>query len=442
MSLHRAFRRRFLTVSVLLLPACADDAAGPDRDDDVEPTLELPREVAGVTLELSSFDGVDLVDTTAAWRESLAALGVSTSDLSLSLAVAPDSSPLTLEIAAFRADGVEWSGRLDAFASALASEGQIDAERREIGGRDVWWAHAPGDSASSYFHAVGDVLFTIRTDDEAIAAAVLGPLGRSPSDAPAEAPVASGYRRAAARAGGVITISLLQPPRPPVCVAEPLGRQTVMFMTIAHTEVGPIADPWVSLVASSTHGELQPALTAGMHHSLLYAVQRFGLSTPDNVTLYAVSAMGAVGNGMYQFQVQHCMNGTWADGARTLRIRQILDQVTATIESGTLTCGATGQAFSGTLQQERPVASMSGSDMKVCNPPECVDAGLLEQTALVPYEMTLADDGMTADFEWTETLFDYEYDDENELVACTDNGSTEMNSFSIHRFAFGPERPF
>lgn len=441
MSLPHVFRRRFLVVSLLLLPGCADDAAGPDPDEDIEPSLELPSEVAGVTLELSSFAGADLVDTAAAWRESLAALGVSTSDLSLSLAVAPDSSALILEIAAFRADGVEWSGRLDAFASALASEGQIDAERREVGGRDVWRAHAPGDSATSYFYAVGDVLFTIRTDDEAIAAAVLGPLGLSPGAVPAEAALAFGYSGAASRAGGVITTSLLQPPRPPVCVAEPLGHQTVMFMTIAHTEVGPIADPFVSLVASSTHGEFQPALTAGMHHSLLYAVQRFGLSSPDNVTLYAVSASGAVGNGMYQFQVQHCMNGTWDDGGRTLRIRHIVEQVTATIETGTLICGATGEAFSGTLQQDRPVASMSGADMMVCNPPECVDAGLLEPTALVPYEMTLSDDGMTADFQWTETLFDYEYDNENQLVACTDNGSTGTNSFSIHRLTFGPERP-
>ena len=429
---RRSLRRFLRILPPLFFLACGDDVSAPPGEDE-ETTFDLPAEVAGVTLERSSYNGSEFADTTALWQESLDALGVTASELSMSVARAPEGSAMSLQIVSLTADGVDWAGRVTALAETLRENGMV-AERRNIGGHQTWRLHLPGASSKAYYHAVGGVLFTIWTDDEDIAEEVLAPLPSSAGDGSEEG-VYQPPR------GIAVFVRVLNPPRPPVCVAQEFGGPTVTFMTLLASTVGVLPDPHITLLASSEQGNFEPAISHGMTHTLRYAVTRYGFGSVDRVTAQALHYSGGGGFVYDQFEVQQCMNGTWWDGPRILRIRHVFDAVEATIESGALECGAAGVAFSGTLPTRLPIASMSGTDMKVCNPTECVEAGLLDLTALVPYTMTLNDAGTTADFEWEETLFDYEYDDEGTLVGCTPNG-TGSQSFSIHRRTFGPEQPY
>lgn len=422
------------------LPACGDDVTEPADDDG--PGLDLPQEIGGVALEPISVSGTELVDTTAAWADALATLGVSAADLSLAVAAAPDSAALSLQVMRLTARGVDWTTRLVAFSQELADHG-VALEPAVVSQRDVWVADDASSDHVVYYHAVGDALFTVWTDDRSAAQEVFASVGgvSAASSSPHSAQPRAG-RAPSSPMQGPLLISVLELPRPPVCVAEPPGRQRLIATTMIGFEAGLFPDPFVLVTPIAPWSTLLPATSVGFHHAFLYASTAFAAGEADDVRLEAISTTtGLSATQGQKFEVQHCLNGTWEDGPRMLRIAQTLDEVTATIEEGTLICGATGIAFSGTLDQEGPIAMMEGSDLMVCNPPECVAEGLLEQTALVSYQMSVADDGMTAVFEWTETLFDYTYDDDGVLVGCTPNG-TATNSFSIQRLVFGPDRPF
>jgi hypothetical protein len=81
-----------------------------------------------------------------------------------------------------------------------------------------------------------------------------------------------------------------------------------------------------------------------------------------------------------------------------------------------------------------------GSDLKVCSPEECVDAGFLPASTLAPYTAVIALDGNSADITWENEGVDFVYDGDT-LVGCTLTGDFEFDTFTIERLAFGPDVP-
>jgi hypothetical protein len=205
-----------------------------------------------------------------------------------------------------------------------------------------------------------------------------------------------------------------------------------MFMV---TEAGSyIPVPAVTSAISISAGELLPFVSYGAAPIFQYKANLY--LTPENITMQAAVSGGGSGPGFAIFNVQHCLNGTWLDGDRTIEITHTGNQVTAALVAGTICDEEGGNDFTGTLDGEH----LSGGDLKVCNPDECVDAGLMDAADYVPYTATVAADGMSADFQWTGKFFDIVYDDNNNVVACNETSQSD-EFFSITRVSFGGSVP-
>ena len=125
--------------------------------------------------------------------------------------------------------------------------------------------------------------------------------------------------------------------------------------------------------------------------------------------------------------------GTWQDGERVVRIApSFSSSVTAEVISGSI-CGEEGGVdFIGMLDGDQ----LTGDELKVCNPDECVDAGLLPASVTVPFTAHVADDGMSVSFDWTGDFYQFEEDSEGNVISCTKT-STEEHQFTITRLTFG-----
>ena len=164
-----------------------------------------------------------------------------------------------------------------------------------------------------------------------------------------------------------------------------------------------------------------------------YQAVRFGTGR-ERVILEAQSMQGGYGQTMLEFPVQHCLGGTWQDEDRVLRISPPYgSSFTAEVTSGTLCEETGGIAFSGTIGGRGD--EVSGSDLKACNPQECVDAGLLPKSVTFPFSGTIADDGQSVTIRWSGTFYDIETDNDGKVVACTES-STQENTFTISRLSW------
>jgi hypothetical protein len=85
-------------------------------------------------------------------------------------------------------------------------------------------------------------------------------------------------------------------------------------------------------------------------------------------------------------------------------------------------------AFSGELAGDR----VSGSDLRVCNPAACVEAGLLPATSEVAYSGSVSADGQSVTMDWIGTRFSIEFDSGNIVASCAEATTVEY-SFAIHR---------
>jgi hypothetical protein len=79
---------------------------------------------------------------------------------------------------------------------------------------------------------------------------------------------------------------------------------------------------------------------------------------------------------------------------------------------------------------------LSGEDLTVCNPDECVNPGLLPPSATVPFTARVADDGWSVTFDWTGDFYQFDEDAQGNVVACNKT-STEEHQFTITRLSFG-----
>ncbi len=392
--------------------------------------------IGGETLDVHKGTGADMLEADASWSDYLSELGLTPDDVSAASAAPSAGSDLDFRMISIEAIGVDWSGPLAELVAGMQvhPESGYVAEEVLLGAKNVTKVTVVDDTSLPpvYYAALGRDLAMIISGDEALVALALEALPGPSAAAKSAMPQGSSPPPLGVNP---IVLRPLFPMVRPVCVAEPFGRVRIELMAVDGGYQVPIPVSFVSL--GGALGEVTPSLSYGPVSSFLYRANSFG--NQEQLTIQAIAPAGGQGIHSLQFPVQHCLNGQWQDGPRVLEVGHIFTQVTSNITSGELVCGEAGTAFTGQLDPGSD--RFSGSDMKVCNPEDCVDAGLLDKTDEVEYSAAISLGGNGIDFTWTRKLFDYQYDDETgDLVACTESG-TEDSSFSISRISFGPGVP-
>jgi hypothetical protein len=396
----------------------------------------VPASIRGEALHVGRATGAELLAADAGWADAFAALGASADAVEIAHSAALPGSALDLRAAAWTAPGAGWAQRLADLAAGIAAHpaaGYV-AEEVALGGHPAWKVTVPSDPAYSatWYVVEGETLLVFVSGDEALLGDVLAELpppaaaalaARAPRGAPLPMPGES-----------VLALLLLSPIRPPVCVAEPFGRNALVLIALDAGYGVPV--PAFFTVNSALLGETNPIVSFGGSGILYYRAARYG--SQEQLTLQAFTLVGGQGIHLLFFPVQHCLNGLWQDGDRLVTVTQLADHLSAELTSGTI-CGEEGGFdFTGDMVDPEHFA---GSDLKVCNPEECVEAGLLEASVLVDYTASISFDGSSAEVAWESTQFDLVYDDDGNLVSCPPNGEIQPRTFTLERLSFGPGLP-
>ena len=418
------------------LPGLAKPAGCVDIGDPLPgPGGLIPDEAGGEPLVVTAATGAQLVAADDGWAQYFTSLGVDPAAVTAEVAAPPFGSQLDLRITAIRAEGTSWAARMVQFSDAAqASAGGYTVENLTLAGQSVFKVTATNDASipPSYYYPSGEILYIIVSTDEALVAGVVAglpePTGKS---LPAALPLGE---EAPYPGSGPLIVTLFQQLLPPICVAEPYGRHLMSFMALDLIYRIPL--PAIYTVTTIIYGEVLPIVSAGGIGLFNYRARTLGGT--EQMQVLAVAPAGGSGPGFTSFNNQHCLNGTWQDGGRVLTINHFGSSITANITSGTLSCGEGGVAFTGSLSPGS--SNFSGSDLKICNPEECVEAGFLEKVALADYSATVSPDGQSIDFQWTNQYYDIEYDDNDNIISCTES-YTQTDSFSNSRLTFGPGTP-
>lgn len=387
-----------------------------------------PASLAGVELELVSITGSDLDLTDQALAEFLANLGVDPSELKISVVFAQAESTVAFHAGAITIRGRDWATTLDGIVASREADPETIWEVVTLDGRTVLRAAASDDSLSPvYYTAAGDNLYFVISSNSQTAEEAL-------RDLPGEAGSGGGPASELPPPGvGPLVIVPIRQPLPPVCVAEPPGRHRLVAMALdAGLGGAPSPHNVFSLTGLLMASANLPPFQFGPLLDYPYAAARYGGGSGEQLLIEVRSMLGGYGSYTLSFPVQHCLYGTWQDEERVLRIVPPLsDSFTAEVQSGTLCDEEGGIAFSGTLSGDQ----VGGSDLKACNPEECVDAGLLPNSVVQDFSGRVADDGMSINFDWTGTFYQFEEDDQGNLLDCRET-STEQHSFTITRLGW------
>lgn len=397
----------------------------------------VPSLVHGEALRVGRATGDEMQDADPTWGDFFAAVGTSAGSVEIETSNPLPGSTLDLHVTAWTAPGAGWAQRLADFFAAIAANpsSAYAAEEQVLGGRSLWRVSVPAEPSygATWYLVAGDTLFLVTSGDESLAADVLealppGDPGGAPLAAPRLAPPIPGTT--------FLDLRLLQPVARPVCVAEPFNpRVTLNLMAIDRYYQVP--SPAHIAVASLQRGGTHRQAVYGPLGTFLYEATYFG--SPEEALFQAVAPAGAQGTTLVVFPVQHCLNGTWQDGNRLLKVDHVVQTITATVHQGTLCDEHGGVAFSGSLSPTS--GNFEGSDLKVCEIDECVAAGLLPSSSLTDYSAAISHDGSYIDFDWMSVQYDLVYDENDQLVGCTPNGDLQPRSFSIQRLLFGPSVP-
>jgi len=418
-------------------PSCSDVGAlvtvGPSGGLAIVFEGAVPAFIDGEPLSVEQNNGSTLADRDDGWLDYFTQLGISAGDFSAASSIPSSGSDLDITVIALTAD-FDWETALTQFAAAIEGAGgtaPYDLEHLTMGGLAVVHLTADGPPpVSVYYHASGDTIWIVDSADAELVERVFEAL---PAAASVAAPAAAPQSPSGVPGAGPLFANLLRQPLPPVCVAEPFGRQQLMYMVIdagSHVPVPAFMTP-STIVA----GQVSPIVATGGAAPIFQYKANLYIN-PENILFQVFVPGGGQGIGTALFNVQHCLNGRWMDGAREIEITHSGSSVIAALISGEICEESGGNDFTGTLSGEQ----LSGSDLKVCNPDECVEAGFLENAIYIPYTATVASDGMSADFQWQNQFYDIVYDDNDNVVACNET-YTQQESFSITRLTFGPGIP-
>jgi hypothetical protein len=393
--------------------------------------------ISGEYLTVDHASGDDMIAASSDWSGYFANLGTQSGGVQASMSYPGPDSTLDFRTMAFKAPGADWAGHLaDFIAGYQASPGYASfVSQVTLGGKSVWKVSLPSlQGTTAYYYAAGDTLYVISTGDESLAGEAFGALPSSnEADVPAALPAGSDKPLPGS---SPLMVQPMQQITPPVCVAEPFGRIKLDMMAIDTYYLIPVLSTFAP--NGILLGELTPYSGAGPMVTFLYKADELG--NMEQITMQAVAVGSGSGTGIVNFRIQHCLNGTWQDNQRVLTISQSFDQVTANITSGTLCDEEGGVAFSGSLPDGTD--HFSGSDLKVCNPKDCVQAGLEPVSTTVDYSAVVALDGNSISLTWESEDTDLVHDGQGNLTACTHNGGTTEHTFSIDRLTFGPDLPY
>ena len=420
-------------------------SCGPPGNPTVTPLAEtLPAQVGGTTLKIQSFTGAQIADPkSAGWTSQLASIGATAADLSLALSTPAYGATSDFSIGVFRIANTDWNARFNAYVAAVQAKGTYQFSQVTLGGKAVWRGQSVANPTGpkGYYYVAGDTLFFLSTSNEAEAAEAFGKITPGSQAAavaslapetPAETMIAS----SATDLAGSIMITVLIPPLTPYCVGEPFGRTSLQLLA---TATGLIPDTSVVTSAQApANGAYYIPNIPGPMPTFYYRAFQWGLGAGEQMTFMATSlASSATAGPIFFFaEVDQCLNGIWNDSDRTLQIDQHAKSVTAKQTTGALTCGAPGLSFSGTYN-----FGLSGSDLVICNPAECVSAGFLDRTTQVSYTGVLDDSGSNLTITWNDLVYAEQFDEMGNLTSCTQTG-TSAQSFQLTRSLFGPGVPY
>lgn len=389
----------------------------------------LPTKIAGVTMRLYGADGDSLLASDAAWMGAFKTLGIEASAVDMAIAAPPPGSPLVFQMAVVQTAGAPWNPRLGGYITRVtqASGGSIDAVNITIDGRLVRRLTDTTDPAAPvYYHADGDLLYVIHSNDRDIVDGIIEGL-------PDGKETASTISPQGAKSGG-LALHFAAKPFPAPCVASPEPDGHLLVMAFDTTTAVPAIGVGLNATAGGL-GEATPALDHSFApaQDVLYQATRFDVAG-ESLSLTASTPWGDAGSAGTSFAVRHCLSGTWRDGPRVLGMNQGLGGgVMAQMIEGALECGATGQAFSGQLDGD----VLSGDDLLVCAPDLCYDNGLMERTALDAYDAIVSNDGYTIDVDWHRRYYLPVANDDGDYVECVP-AQTIKEHFQVRRLTFGP----
>jgi len=359
----------------------------------------------------------------------LAGFGADPSEVEIAVAFAPSESGVAFQAGAIRVPGRDWAAVLEALGDVGERGDGVKWEWAEVGGRRVLQTRAPGwaDSIPTTYTHVGDTLFHVQSGDEEVVEEFVSGLPEAGGDGPGSA-----YELPPPGAGP-LAIFVLGQPIPPVCVAEPPGRQHLRLLVIDAGLGAPVPFTTFTVTGQLMSNSFIPPPLGGPLLDIPYAAARYGGALGERLLVAVQALQGGYGQYFLTFPVQHCLQGTWQDGDRVVRISPpYSESITAEVLSGDI-CGEEGGIdFTGVLEGDR----LTGEDLKVCNPDECVEAGFLAPSTTVSFTGQVADDGMSVNIDWTGDFYQFEEDSQGNLLSCNAT-STEDHSFTITRLTFG-----
>jgi hypothetical protein len=392
----------------------------------------VPSSIDGEEMLVEQASGDELQALDANWETYFFQLGVGAAGFDAAMSAPGADSDLSFRVIALTA-GVDWTSALAEFVAAIeAAEPGTPylLEHVVFAGRAVVKVSLDGSGdVSTYYYASGNTIWVVDAGDAELAQRFFEELPSGTAALPAAVPAGP----APVPGQGVLVANLITHPQQPVCIAEPYGRQLLMYIVLDANYQVPV--PVTMTPLSVVQGSFLEPVSAGAGPTFHYQAEQFG--NMESITVQAVAWAGGAGNGFTTFPIQHCLNGTWQDGSRVIRFAHTGSQVTGSVESGTICDEPGGVAYSGTLTTGADM--FSGENLKVCNPDDCVSAGLLPAAAFVHFDATISFDGNFIDFEWTNTFFDIEYEN-GVAISCTQS-SQSADFFTISRLSFGPDVP-
>lgn len=391
----------------------------------------LEGQLAGVAglppLELVAADASSLAPANEQFATALEELGSDADSMRFELARTALGEPGGLRLGAVTWPGRDWTAALQAFAAAAGLS--LEPVATPGGGAFLLEPSAETDELAPVTYAISaDSLLFIESEDEELVGRILAaatglqePSARAPRRA----------RPAPQSPGPLLLVPLGLPPGP-ACVGDPSREHLVDLLILDASTAVP--SPMNIVSARSRLGRLEPPPSyTGPNLIAFYLAERYESGGFDSLLLEITTPHGGYGMQTYDIPVQHCLGGSWQDGDRILELsHDPSGLVRATVANGEL-CGDTaGPAFSGTLDGDR----LTGNDLKVCNPEECVQAGLIPASLVVDYEAVVAGDGQSVSIDWQGDFFEVEYNEEDNVLSCMPT-SVEQHSFSISRLGYG-----
>jgi hypothetical protein len=149
------------------------------------PELEalLPDEIGGAESVKFSMGGAELMadqegsGVDPEFIAFLERLGAQPDDISIAFAFTFSAEGDSAGIGAFRVEGASSDDLEREFIATMETEGEVDWQSSNVGGKDVQTAADPDTEGNIlYVYTVGDIVFFVTTPDPAVAAELLGTL--------------------------------------------------------------------------------------------------------------------------------------------------------------------------------------------------------------------------------------------------------------------------